>query len=82
MEYCIWRLCLVLAFLHRLGNAPHGSGEFGAPLYGLSSHPPHSIWIDRILKKIGPESEANYDGPEEKGAAALQRRANLKISQV
>ena len=33
----------------------------------------HTQWIDRILIKIGPESEAGYDGPEEKDAAALQR---------
>jgi hypothetical protein len=38
----------------------------------------HTQWIDRILIKIGPESEASYDGPEETDAAALQRRANLK----
>jgi hypothetical protein len=38
----------------------------------------HTQWIDRILIKIGPESEASYDGREEKDAAALQRRANLK----
>jgi hypothetical protein len=38
----------------------------------------HTQWIDRILIKVGPESEASYDGREETDAAALQRRANLK----
>ena len=38
----------------------------------------HTQWIDRILIKIGPMSEASYDGREEKDAAALQRRANLQ----
>ena len=39
----------------------------------------HTQWIDRTLLKIGPESEASYDGPKEKDVAALQRRANLRL---
>jgi hypothetical protein len=39
----------------------------------------HTQSIDRILIKIGAESEASYDGPEEKDAAALQRPATRAL---
>jgi hypothetical protein len=42
----------------------------------------HTQWIDRILIKIGPESEASYDGREEKGCCSVAAPCQLEISRV